>query len=422
VVVPKIFDVNIEEELMPDGDVVLDDDDDRLRREEQPYPPLPPAAEIAPSEARAKVLAKIQQDVEIEAAKALRGGNLEKAIHVHTEAMQNDGSTAILLAVRAALLLKQKRPCAAIRDCCAAIQLNPDILRAYRLRGIAHRKLGNFHKAYRDLSHAQKTIFDEDTVEVHNFVAEKIGKAPRPVVPVHPLERVAGVEAGRQARAVATPEPVTETKETQEPPKDLEQNQAVTICGLQRAPHLNGKRGIVQRRDPRPGQRGRWEIEVRLGGGQVEVKSIKSQNVAVLNQLDKAAYRTWMKDERQHAEERRMREAAEEQQQYRSAVDAKMLQLPLTPAVREALRALPPQKSFDLLEKVNAGIGVARLNEFLLAGSKANATNVKQSSDSDDDMELDAEEERGGSRRRRTDDQTHAKRRKAEQGEEHAVA
>ena len=81
---------------MPDSDVVLDDDDDRLRREEQPYPPLPPAAEIAPSEARAKVLAKIQQDVEIESANALRGEQLAESLSRAHRGMGTAGRGNIL--------------------------------------------------------------------------------------------------------------------------------------------------------------------------------------------------------------------------------------------------------------------------------------------------------------------------------------
>merc|ERR1712060_842621 len=37
----------------------------------------------------------------------------------------------------------------------------------------------------------------------------------------------------------------------------------------------NGKRGVVDRCDPRPAAKGRWEIEVRLPGGITETKSLK---------------------------------------------------------------------------------------------------------------------------------------------------
>merc|ERR1739838_106387 len=89
--------------------------------------------------------------------------------------MRLGGATPQLLAHRAALLLKQKRPCAAIRDCSAAIKINPHVLQAYRLRGIAHRKLGSWKKAHRDLSEAQNINWDKGTSEVHKFVQEKLG-------------------------------------------------------------------------------------------------------------------------------------------------------------------------------------------------------------------------------------------------------
>merc|ERR1719230_589296 len=63
----------------------------------------------------------------------------------------------------------------------------------------------------------------------------------------------------------------------------IEKGKAVRLQGLQKAPYLNGKRGVVQRQDPRPAQEGRWEVEVRLDEGKVEVKSIKSENIKLLD-------------------------------------------------------------------------------------------------------------------------------------------
>ena len=41
------------------------------------------------------------------------------------------------------------------QDCSAALQLNPDLGKAYRVRGIAHRKLGKYKVAKSDLAQAR---------------------------------------------------------------------------------------------------------------------------------------------------------------------------------------------------------------------------------------------------------------------------
>merc|ERR1712110_1213712 len=55
------------------------------------------------------------------------------------------------------------------------------------------------------------------------------------------------------------------------PNKEFDQGQAVIACSLKGAAHLNGKRGVVQRRDPHPARKGRWEVELRVSDGKVEV-------------------------------------------------------------------------------------------------------------------------------------------------------
>merc|ERR1711977_566621 len=84
------------------------------------------------------------------------------------------GATALLLARRAEALLRQKRPCAAVRDCSAAIEVNQEVSKAYRVRGLARRALGQWEEAQRDLARAQKLDFDDELVSVQNFVAVKV--------------------------------------------------------------------------------------------------------------------------------------------------------------------------------------------------------------------------------------------------------
>merc|ERR1719265_1913580 len=69
--------------------------------------------------------------------------------------------------------MKLKRPRAAINDCTAALEINPDSGKAYKLRGKAYRKLGNWEDAHKDLSKGQQLDFDDDTADIHDFVSKK---------------------------------------------------------------------------------------------------------------------------------------------------------------------------------------------------------------------------------------------------------
>merc|ERR1719210_2371323 len=158
------------------------------------------------------------------------------------EAIRTGGATALMLATRAALLLKQRRPCAAIRDCCAALRLNPDCGKAYHVRGVAHRKLGHWKKAHRDLSQGQRLDFSEDSVNVHMFVAKKVG-----VIQDQKTGRWYQAEGAKKAVELLFTEDGDEKRRSA---VDLRTGQAVRIGGLVKAPHLNGKRGIVQRLNP----------------------------------------------------------------------------------------------------------------------------------------------------------------------------
>jgi len=72
------------------------------------------------------------------------------------------------------LLLKERRPLAAIKDCSAALDLNPDLGKAYRVRGIAQRKLGKYKEAKSDLAQVQNLDFDEGVSFIEKFVSEKV--------------------------------------------------------------------------------------------------------------------------------------------------------------------------------------------------------------------------------------------------------
>ncbi|KHJ88982.1 tetratricopeptide repeat protein [Oesophagostomum dentatum] len=70
---------------------------------------------------------------------AFSEGNFEDAVKHFTEAIELNPGSAILHAKRANVLLKLKRPRAAIADCDKAISINPDSAQGYKFRGRAHR-------------------------------------------------------------------------------------------------------------------------------------------------------------------------------------------------------------------------------------------------------------------------------------------
>lgn len=362
------FEINVDDELR-DEEGADKDDSQLLSKEKIPYPPLYPCEKEELSGARSKVVAKIEQEAE----KAMEAGNVPKAIEKYTEAMRTGGASALMLANRGGLLLKQKRPCAAIRDCTAALKINPHIMKAYRLRGIAHRMLGHWQRAQRDLSEAQSLFFDSGTADIQKFVAEKInGKADpssnQKSVPIEVHTINDSVVQDSDTASASIPEkPPPQPSST----KDLFQGQAVQIFGLQRAPHLNGKRGVVQRADPRPAQRGRWEIELRLDNGKLEVKTIKAENIHVLNKADKRACREWTREEKRHMEERRKLEEQEEQSLKVKAaqrrLEASLASLPIEDDVRAMFRQLDPLQALALIEKSSDKSSTVTVNDYFLS-------------------------------------------------------
>lgn len=84
-----------------------------------------------------------------------------KAIDLFTDAIRINSNSAAVFAKRGKCYVKLNRPNACIRDCDRAIQLNPDSAVAYKFRGRAHRLLGNFIEAAKDLRLACRIDFDE---------------------------------------------------------------------------------------------------------------------------------------------------------------------------------------------------------------------------------------------------------------------
>merc|ERR1719247_3408851 len=119
---------------------VEEPDPDRMEVDEPPYPMQPEKGEKELEEAEMDKQAKLKQ----EAQDAIEDGDKEKALQRLTDAMQIGNVSAMMFAKRADILLKLKRPCACIADCDAAIEVNPDSAKAFRLRGKAYRKICNW--------------------------------------------------------------------------------------------------------------------------------------------------------------------------------------------------------------------------------------------------------------------------------------
>ncbi|KAM9746202.1 hsc70-interacting protein [Menidia menidia] len=112
----------------------------------------------------------------MEAIDALGEGDLQKALDLFTAAIKLNPRVAILYAKRASVYIKMQKPNAAIRDCDRAISINPDSAQPYKWRGKAHRLLGHWEEAAKDLATACKLDYDEDASTMLKEVQPKANK------------------------------------------------------------------------------------------------------------------------------------------------------------------------------------------------------------------------------------------------------
>mmetsp|Transcript_31801 Transcript_31801/g.62530 ORF Transcript_31801/g.62530 Transcript_31801/m.62530 type:complete len:248 (+) Transcript_31801:69-812(+) len=164
------------EELCPAESVhVADSDDDdpgRLPEESEPFPTTARPTSAEPTDAQQETCSQCKAAGQ----EALDEGNIAKAIEHYTEAILTEVASALVYAKRGELLLKERRPRAAISDCSVAIEVNPDCGKAYRIRGLACRRLGLWEQAQKDLMLGQKLDYDEDVQEIQKFVCDKVRK------------------------------------------------------------------------------------------------------------------------------------------------------------------------------------------------------------------------------------------------------
>ena len=144
-----------DDEMMDED--VIDDTAPAMGKESSSNEELSEADEDACAEAKSK------------ASNAFNTGDYAVALDEYTKAILIAPSP-LTYAKRAEVLIKLRRPNAAIRDCDAALKMNPDSAKAMKIRGAACRYLGRWNDANRDLSAGLNADFDETYGEIHKKV------------------------------------------------------------------------------------------------------------------------------------------------------------------------------------------------------------------------------------------------------------
>lgn len=103
-------------------------------------------------------------DLRSKAASAYSEQKFQESIDFYTSAIEVNPGNALYHAKRGQAYLKLKKPNKCIRDCDKALELNCDSAAAYKFRGRAHRFLGNWELAAKDLRQACKLDFDEGKI------------------------------------------------------------------------------------------------------------------------------------------------------------------------------------------------------------------------------------------------------------------
>ncbi|XP_022725958.1 TPR repeat-containing thioredoxin TDX [Durio zibethinus] len=102
------------------------------------------------------------QTEKLKAIEAISEGKLDEAIDYLTEAIMLNPTSAILYATRASVFIKLSKPNAAIHDADAALEINPDSAKGYKVRGMARAMLGRWEESASDLHVASKLDYDEE--------------------------------------------------------------------------------------------------------------------------------------------------------------------------------------------------------------------------------------------------------------------
>ncbi|CAK9033958.1 58 kDa phosphoprotein (Heat shock-related protein) (HRP) [Durusdinium trenchii] len=140
---------------------------------EEDEPPFPEMAPNDIKELEDDALEK-QQMLKAQSAELADEQHFEEAMEKLTEAIIVGCATALMYGRRAELLMRLGRPRAAMRDCCRALELNPDSGKAYKTRARANSKLKRWTSAHADFQEGLKIDYDETTYEESLTVASKM--------------------------------------------------------------------------------------------------------------------------------------------------------------------------------------------------------------------------------------------------------
>lgn len=145
-----------EDDAIVESDIELDNTDVVESDNDPPQKMGDPSVEVTEEKRDAA------QEAKSKAIDAMSEGKLEEAINHITEAITLNPTSAIFYATRASIFVKLKKPNAAIRDANAALEINSDSAKGYKIRGIAKAMLGHWEEAASDLHVASKLDYDEE--------------------------------------------------------------------------------------------------------------------------------------------------------------------------------------------------------------------------------------------------------------------
>ena len=147
-------------------------DPGRIEPEDQEAPPLGARTARSFSEEDEDHVQMLRH----KAHEAAERGDLERALALLSEAVTVGVDLSLMYTRRAEILLQLRRPVAAIRDADAALQANPNLGRAFRVRGLACRALQRWEAAHADLAQAQMIDYDEALEQEHRHVDKIFAK------------------------------------------------------------------------------------------------------------------------------------------------------------------------------------------------------------------------------------------------------
>jgi len=137
--------------------------------DEKAFPPMSPAdvAELTDDQTDKQNALK-QEGVEL-----LEDGKVEEALAKFSDAIKIGCASALLYSRRAGVLNQLGRTKAVINDCTAALAVNPDSAKAYKMRARANVKLELWEQANLDFQTGLKLDFDDQTEEESLEAAKK---------------------------------------------------------------------------------------------------------------------------------------------------------------------------------------------------------------------------------------------------------